>query len=394
MTPTQADTGGRWGRDPVRNEGMSGADWLQQLNSDALTTLAEFEGRIAALTRRTEALRGQLDAERRRLGGALETLNYHYRYPPPGSTGAQGGKPPRLGIDIEAIKRDEEALGQQLLKCGAFLSRLTSLANLLTISRNQFAPQGEAAPELDASRVVARLAMIQAQEDERYRLAREIHDGPAQVLANAILGLELCEQLARRSPEQLVDELVRLKGMLREGLVEVRRFIFDLRPATLAERGLTATLERYIAEFRAFFKLDVELQLPEALPALTPEQEITVFRIVQESLQNIQKHARATRVVVQLIPNEDALCAVIRDNGRGFVVQETETTTLSGVGLRGMDERAAAVGGTLRVESQPGEGSTVRLVLPWASTAGAGGGAPMLAPAGTGPREPGPGATD
>src|ERR671933_2486997 len=199
---------------PVRNEGMSSADWFEELNNQTLATLGEFEGRIAALTRRTEALRGQLDAERRRLGGALETLNFHYHYAPAGAAGAQGGKPARSGIDLDRLKREEEALGQLLLRCGAFLSRLNSLANLLTISRNQFAPQGEAAPGLDAWKVVARLAMIQAQEDERYRLAREIHDGPAQVLANAILGLELREQLARRSPEQLVDELVRLKGML------------------------------------------------------------------------------------------------------------------------------------------------------------------------------------
>src|SRR5215217_4826898 len=127
---------------------MSGADWLEQLNSEALATLAEFEGRIAALTRRIEALRGQLDAERRRLGGALESLTYHYLYPPAGSAGAQGGKPARLGIDLDALKREEEALWQQLLRCGVFLSRLNSLANLLTISCTQCASRGEAAPGL------------------------------------------------------------------------------------------------------------------------------------------------------------------------------------------------------------------------------------------------------
>ena len=260
-------------------------------------------------------------------------------------------------------------------RCSAFSSKLNGLANLLAISRSQFLPSGETSAELDVWKVVTRVATIKAQEEERYKLAREVHDGPAQVLANAILGLELCEQIARRSPEQLIDELNRLKGMVREGLVEVRRFIFDLRPSTLAERGLLATLQRYVAEYQSFFHINVDLQLPASLPSLTQEQEITVFRIVQESLQNIQKHARASHVAIALAVDDEALRATIRDDGRGFVVQQTEVTTLSGVGLRGMGERAAAIGGEVQVESRPGEGSTVRLVLP------RGGGAAGEAPA-------------
>jgi two-component system sensor histidine kinase DegS len=206
--------------------------------------------------------------------------------------------------------------------------------------------------------------MIKAQEQERSRLAREVHDGPAQVLANAILGIELCEQIARRSPEQLIDEMARLKSSLREGLVEVRRFQFDLRPSSLAERGLLVTLQRYINEYRSFFKLTVELQLPEELPPLNKDEELQIFRIVQEALQNIQKHARATVIVVRLVVDDDAIVATIRDDGRGFVPQHVESTTLSGAGLRGMGERAAAVGGELTVESELGVGSTVRFSLP------------------------------
>lgn len=337
---------------------MDRARRIEELNSAALGALAEFEGRVATLSRKVDTLRSQLDGERRRLSELVETLGLH----------APGGGDAGV-LDVAAIRAEEAALGEQLLQCSAFASKIAGLHNLLTVSRSQFAPRGEASTELDVWKLVERSATIRAQEEERHRLAREVHDGPAQVLANAILGLELCEQIARRSPEQLVDEIGRLKGMVREGLVEVRRFIFDLRPSTLAERGLLATLERYVADYRTFFRLEVDLRLPASLPALSQEQEIAVFRIAQESLQNIQKHARASLVSVRLEADDTALRLTIADDGRGFVAQQIEVTTLSGVGLRGMGERAAAVGGELQVESQPGAGATIRLLLPWGAGA-------------------------
>ncbi len=329
---------------------MDGDAHLDELNNEALAAITDFAGRVRQLEVQLEDERRGLDAERRRLGdGAL---------------------------DPEAFRERERALTEQLLRCLALGAKLGNLATLLAVSRGQFAPDGETAPELDAWRVVARSAAIAAQEVERSRLAREIHDGPAQVLANAILGLELCEQIARRSPERLSDELGRLQGLTREGLVEVRRFIFDLRPSTLADHGLLATLRRYVADYQAFFGLQVELIAPDALPPLTREQEIAAFRIVQESLQNVQKHARAAAVTVRLELDQDALAVTIRDDGRGFTPRQEEPTLLSGAGLGGMRERAAAIGGELRIASQPGTGTTVRLTLPRAAT-----GAPPAPPA-------------
>ena len=340
---------------------MSGAEQLDELNSEALALLTSVEGQVGGLERRLEALQARLDVERRRLSAALEELTVRYLYPQPGS---DDGVAVRGGLDLETIRGTERALGEQLLSCAAFAAKLNALANLLTVSRAQFVTPGEASAELDVWKLVARISTVKAQEEERSRLAREVHDGPAQVLANAILGLELCEQIARRDPGQLIDEITRLKAMVREGLVEVRRFIYDLRPSMLAERGLLVTLQRYVAEYQAFFRIAVELQLPAALPPLSQEQEITIFRIVQESLQNIQKHAWASVVAVGLQVEDEALVVTIQDDGRGFLIQQTEVTALSGVGLRGMSERAEAVGGELQVESQPGEGATVRLILP------------------------------
>lgn len=344
---------------------MSGAERLAELNSEALTIITGCESQIGDLEQRVEALRGRLDAERRRLSAALDELSARF-YDSSRAAAAKNLPPPIEGgpLNLASFREAERSLYEQLMGCDALVSKLNGLGNLLTVSRGQFGPSGETSADLDVWRLVERIAMIKAQEQERSRLAREVHDGPAQVLANAILGLELCEQIARRSPEQLTDELARLKAALREGLVEVRRFQFDLRPSSLADRGLLPTLQRYIVEYRNFFKLNVELQVPDSVPQLGKDAELQTFRIIQEALQNIQKHARATEVVVRMEIGDEALVATIRDNGRGFVPQQHEITALSGAGLRGMGERAAAVGGELQVESQPGTGSTIRFSLP------------------------------
>lgn len=338
---------------------MSGAERLAELNSEALAIITGSETQIGDLERRVETLRAQLDTERRRLGAALDELSARF-YENARADGAGAGSP----LNLKSFRDMERDLSEQLMSCDGLASKLNGLSNLLTVSRNQFTPHGEDSSTVDVWRLVERIAMIKAQEEERSRLAREIHDGPAQVLANAILGLELCEQIARRSPGQLTNELARLKATMREGLLEVRRFQFDLRPSSLADRGLLLTLQRYINEYRTFFKLNVDLQLPDRLPTLTKDEELQTFRIVQEGLQNIQKHARATMVTVRLEANDEVLTATIQDNGRGFVPQQIEATLLSGAGLRGMGERAASVGGALLVESRPGGGTTITFSLP------------------------------
>jgi two-component system sensor histidine kinase DegS len=346
---------------------MSGSERLDELNSAALAIINDCEGQVLDLERRVEDLRSRIDIERRQISNALDELTA--RYYDLSRASADGSKPTRNSpLNLDQIKAMERALGEQLLGCAALSSKLNSLSNLLAVSRGQFTTQAETPDEPDVWRLVERIAMIKAQEEERSRLAREVHDGPAQVLANVILGLELCEQIARRSPEQLIDELARLKATMREGLIEVRRFQFDLRPSSLADRGLLATLQRYVTDYQAFFRLTVELLVPEQLPSLSKDEELQTFRIIQEALQNIQKHARATQVTVQMATEGEAVVVTIQDNGRGFVPQQNEITTLSGAGLRGMKERAAAVGGELEVSSIPGTGTTIRFSLPQAVT--------------------------
>lgn len=276
------------------------------------------------------------------------------------------------GAGTTELRRQEDVLSQEYSRVSVLYRQLTDFAHLITASRQQFRAEGELPGITDAQRLAIRQAMIRAQEDERRRLAREIHDGPAQVLANAIIGLEFVERSLRQIlPEEAqpsVAEIERVKAAMREGLTEIRRFIFDLRPTMLSQRGLAGTVEHYIETYRRIFSTDVHLSIPKPLPRLLPDQESTAFRIIQESLQNARRHARSTRVEVSIAANSDALTVRVRDNGQGFRPSAVATTPSGGFGLAGMRERAEVIGGHLTVRSGTGKGTDVILHIPLAST--------------------------
>jgi two-component system sensor histidine kinase DegS len=216
----------------------------------------------------------------------------------------------------------------------------------------------------DAGDQVVWTQVIMGQEAERARLAREVHDGPAQVLANTVMRLQLVEQMQKHQPEEVEGELERLRTALQEGLRDIRRFIFDLRPASLSDAGLLPTLRQYAQNYTEQFGVPIELNLPENL-VLSANQELVVFRVVQEALQNIHKHADATKVVVTLQQRQGGpLVVSVTDDGKGFDPKAARRNRPSSSGLVSMRERAATVGGSLRVESEPGSGTTITLELP------------------------------
>ncbi len=268
--------------------------------------------------------------------------------------------------DAELRARDDQLLGTYT-RVSAVYRQLNGFVHLLTASRQQFRSD-ELLPGIDdAQRLTLRQVSIEAQEDERRRLAREIHDGPAQVLANAIIGLEfvgrsLASDVERRRSS--AEEVDRVKSAMREGLTEIRRFIFDLRPTMLGQRGLAATTEHYIQTYRHLFPGEIELQVDDSLPRLTPDQEMTAFRVIQESLQNVHRHSRASRTSVSIVASEVGLEVGVRDNGVGFRPGSTVTSAMSGFGLVGMLERAEVIGATLTIWSEPGSGTDVRLTIP------------------------------
>ena len=210
-----------------------------------------------------------------------------------------------------------------------------------------------------------RAQIIQGREEERVRLAREVHDGPAQVLANSLMILESCYSLAQQSGiDKLVTMLDRMRGSTREGLHEVRRFIADLRPGGLEEHGLAAALADYVRGYANAYDTRVTLDA-EPMPRLPRESEIVLYRIVQEALQNAHKYARGAQVAVRLIRQDRGLRLSIRDDGPGFDPHEVARRAgRSNWGLMSMRERAELIGARFSVASSPGHGTEVTVILP------------------------------
>jgi signal transduction histidine kinase len=206
--------------------------------------------------------------------------------------------------------------------------------------------------------------VIQAQEDERRRIARELHDEAAQNIVVIRRGLgTLADDLA---DHPAVGEVEHLRGVAAQTLTGIRRFSRDLRPPTLDRLGLVPALTQLIGEVGDRTGCAAEVRTTGDPRRLHPETELAAFRIVQAALHNVENHADATTVDVVIVFDRDHLELTITDDGRGFSVPERldELPPEGRLGLVGMNERAQLIGGTLRISSQPGSGTVVSLQLP------------------------------
>jgi signal transduction histidine kinase len=218
-----------------------------------------------------------------------------------------------------------------------------------------------AAIAVDLSRRIQRDAMrhiVGAQELERKRLARELHDETGQALTSILLGLKTLEEA--KSLEGLRAAVAEIRETTVQTLQDVRRLAVELRPTVLDDFGLVPALERLVEGFRDQTGLDVQLEarIGDRLPG---ETETALYRIVQESLTNVIKHARARQVSIVLAPKGTTAAVVIEDDGRGFSPDEVRG---EGLGLLGMRERLGLIEGTLTIETAPGGGTTLVAEVP------------------------------
>ena len=210
-----------------------------------------------------------------------------------------------------------------------------------------------------------RAQVIHGREEERVRLAREVHDGPAQVLANSLMLMEASHTLAQQAgADKLMLMLDRMREATREGLRDVRRFIADLRPGGIEEHGLTAAVSEYLRGYINAYDARVSMEA-DPIPRLPSDVEIVLYRVIQEALQNAHKYARGAAVVVRIVRQDDQLLIAVRDDGPGFDIHEVARRAgRSSWGLTSMRERAEMIGARLTVASHPGYGTEVSVVLP------------------------------
>ena len=220
--------------------------------------------------------------------------------------------------------------------------------------------------------------IIKATEEERYRISREIHDGPAQDLANSLFTTTIVERLMDQDMAEAKKTLEELRGEIRKCLTSVRQIIFDMRPMALDDLGLPQAVEQLIALFGERGKLHGTFSLEGDYYALPKHVEIAVFRIVQEALNNVVQHARTDKVRVRMHYTPQALTVLIADEGIGFSPDHVDETADDEdddaldmesqrrrrgrhFGMIGMEERAKLIGAEIQILSGPGKGTKVHL---------------------------------
>jgi two-component system sensor histidine kinase DegS len=205
--------------------------------------------------------------------------------------------------------------------------------------------------------------LIQAQETERQRLSRQMHDGPAQALSNFILQTEIAMRLFEIDQEKARAELSNLKGSASTTFQQVRDFIFDLRPMMLDDLGLAPTIKRYCNAFREKNSIDMVVSVTGNERRLESYLEVMIFRSMQELLHNTNTHSQATQVKVHLDMGSDMIRLVVEDNGKGFDFNKITAET-KGLGIKVIRDRTEMLGGELEVDSAIGQGARISINLP------------------------------
>jgi len=206
------------------------------------------------------------------------------------------------------------------------------------------------------------LKIIEAQEEERRRLSREIHDGPAQTLANMLLRSELVEKVFQeKGTSEGIAEIRELRSMVKNSLHEVRRIIYDLRPMALDDLGLIPTLNKYLKTVEERFGLHVVFQVLGEERRLSPKLEIALFRLIQEGVQNACKHAEANKISVKMEFRENDVILSVKDDGKGFDLHAKKEGAF---GLIGMNERVEMLEGKLSIHSEEGKGTIIFIRIP------------------------------
>jgi two-component system sensor histidine kinase UhpB len=208
---------------------------------------------------------------------------------------------------------------------------------------------------LEQERVASSARALLAQEAERRRIAQELHDEVGQSMTAILLGLK---RSADDAPEALRGELQELQEITRESLDEVRRLVRRLRPGVLDDLGLVSALTSLSEDFATHTRLLVTRSFDADLPALAPETELVLYRVAQESLTNVARHADAGRVTVALRRADDSVVLTVTDDGSGIEAPR------EGAGIRGMRERALLVDGSLEITPAPRAGTRVQLTAP------------------------------
>ena len=255
---------------------------------------------------------------------------------------------------VEKLQSDQAGLDRLV----DYLRR--ALETLESVAASQTPARGGAGT--DGKPMIVRI--VEAQESERQKLSRQIHDGPAQALSNFVLQSEIAMRLFEKDQDLARQELANMKTAATGTLQKIRDFIFDLRPMMLDDLGLVPTVKRYVDAFKDKSGIPTTLTVTGQERRLESVREVMIFRGLQELLSNARNHAQATQVRVSLDTDDTRVRVIVEDNGRGFDVEAAFSGPQRTIGLAGLKERIELLGGALQIDSQPGQGTRVVMDVP------------------------------
>lgn len=199
---------------------------------------------------------------------------------------------------------------------------------------------------------------------ERTRIAYDIHDGLVQTLAGLNYHIEYCIDQIKKHPDRAITSIQKTQKLLKEAIAETREVVFNLRPIYLDRSGLYTALTKYMKTYERQYKIKTKLKTSGSESIILPEAKIFVFRIILEALANVQKHADATEVEVEVVTKKGVLKAAIIDNGLGFKRKKNQDEKQTSFGLEAISERARLLGGEATVSSRLGLGTTISIEIP------------------------------
>ncbi|AMW98124.1 sensor histidine kinase [Rummeliibacillus stabekisii] len=257
------------------------------------------------------------------------------------------------------LERRMRSLLDTIERADHLVSQVNVVLNYLTVDLKSIRPALENAK----MREDYTMKIIEATEEERKRISREIHDGPAQMLANVLLRTDIINRTYQeRGIEKALLEIVELKGLVRDALHEVRRIIYDLRPMALDDLGIVPTLKKYLSSVEEYHQgTKVYFQSIGEQTRLDSKYEVAIFRLVQECVNNAIQHGKSQQVWVKLESCKDFINISIKDDGIGF---NPQTTKQNSFGLIGMKERVDLLGGEMNLNSVEKQGTRIMFKIP------------------------------
>ena len=279
----------------------------------------------------------------------------------------------KIQIDVAVTREQEQNLRRQrddmevrLRNLGGTVAKAEQLVSQVGVVLDYLGNQmSEAFSQIESLQNAHELGaqVIRSQEEERRRVARDIHDGPAQAIANIVFRAEGCERLIDTDTERAKSELKALREHIRNTLAEIRKIIFDLRPMALDDLGLAPTIRGVLDVFREEYGLFTEVAVIGKERRLESHVEIGIFRVVQEALNNIVKHAQASSAKVRIEFAAAGVTVLVEDDGKGFEMTEGELPS-GHYGIMGMRERMQLLNGKLSIKSAPRRGTRVMISVP------------------------------